>query len=851
MSFETFTKEKLRSLFASPHKHINLISKIIIAAVKDNFKNADLQQELIYQIRKSSKIRSLLAESLDSIPLEPLEPLEVIPEVDENAFAANNTNANSKNNYAKILQTLVPNAVTFVKYEPMPTKLTKAFKKNPLDHTENLLTDPQKNAPELAFILNICHYNKLKNKTIQEQLLNRLKSDQNVKEFVYPWLKLPVYLALIENPSPAIKGLCDELAKTTCRSNVQSFRAIKDLPTELINDLVLELAYYPQLTKLFPYLKQLPTITLHDAGGSIDNWSPFARVVLDKTHFKLQRHPVVTEFIEEMGKKIERPTEKTTIQTYLNKGWHFLRIQGRTILLQHQQNPNLLALKVQKKDEHVDELHRQHLTVEFLAKNHALLGLEGECTHPHGVKSVDGISNWLKTLVSQHKLDENTKQSFLNSIRAKKDAYKVYIYEADKHYFTYLHNPKLSTKEFFSSAKVALNNLIVLLQQGIVYDRIADLFHNQESGAAERVDAGRYLALVNLMRNMRRSGGGRLNAWEKAVDFPNLRMCGDERINRINTGLADEGDWHPLEAFTNPHAPLAKQFFIRAHELHGEKVSLFIVANFLAEFLLTFELIAGKRVMEQIRNNPTITETEKKFLWEETTEQLFKLYSFALSKITNLPNDVAHRLFTQSTNYQDYAEQMRYWLSGDYIADIKKNHCKPGIFGSNAQIIIDFNKIRKGTFTQEKGFSIDNKNADIGSVNSQYLLKWGEMLRYFLTTFCFPLKNTIDESQHAQQKGLHALQQGKYDEAEAHLTHAIKLNPFSVETRRHLVKVSADRIAYSPELKNNPNALQTLEKHRKDAHVAIIQRFWRERKLHQPHQLDQHSAENMMNRNKY
>jgi hypothetical protein len=108
-----------------------------------------------------------------------------------------------------------------------------------------------------------------------------------------------------------------------------------------------------------------------------------------------------------------------------------------------------------------------------------------------------------KTLTNYIPFPTNTNQ--FDSLTSDAEWVGVYIYnveEKNKHYFTYLHDPQLSETEFKQANRKIIHDLFLLLQKrGMVFDELADIFHNR-SNHHHRIDQGRYLVLISLLRQM-------------------------------------------------------------------------------------------------------------------------------------------------------------------------------------------------------------------------------------------------------------------------------------------------------------------------------------------------------------
>ncbi len=121
----------------------------------------------------------------------------------------------------------------------------------------------------------------------------------------------------------------------------------------------------------------------------------------------------------------------------------------------------------------------------------------------------------------------------------------------DDSYFHYLHEPQLNPEQFQKAREVMLHDLFVLARHGIVYTALADLFHNLEQ-IEDRADQGQYLPLIDIFRDGRRRGAGRLTGWIESVNYPNARKSGladpdTDLVDRIVEHLSESALGERLE----------------------------------------------------------------------------------------------------------------------------------------------------------------------------------------------------------------------------------------------------------------------------------------------------------------
>lgn len=513
---------------------------------------------------------------------------------------------------------------------------------------------------------------------------------------------------------------------------------LKKLPHDQIRQLLEACMYYASLAQnLLPKLNQLVKMQILDGGLSKDTWSMLADNLFAKGNVSFKKDHQSTTMLKGLEQIIH--ADENTLKpengslTFQIKGWKFLRFQGRTIIFENAEK-KLLAVKVQKKQEDTDELLRQFHTDRFFKNNASELDIKSKLPQAISVIKLDDVDEWLKSL----DCDEESKKAFLKMIADPASNPAAYVYEvdADNHgYFTYLHDANMEDEEFAAANRVAVNDLYKLLLHGFVFDRLADIFHVNKgnSHANGRPDRGRYQTLVNLVTDCFR-GNGRIDAWQLSVAFVNIRAF----------GLADLGDWRKIEELTES-SEFAKTYYEMTLEKFGEKAGDYILANLMAEYQLVLELVAGSRgfALTAQAKAQGLGEKEINEIWIKLANQMVDNCAQAVSICTGVPEDVARRFLENCINIQNYAAQMRLWMTDEYI-DCVVNESEEKlkqIYDKDTKIEIVLDMIRKGTFTKENGFAMDGKNYDLGTCNGQEPVKEGNKLFYNMIIAMHVLKD--------------------------------------------------------------------------------------------------------------
>lgn len=406
---------------------------------------------------------------------------------------------------------------------------------------------------------------------------------------------------------------------------------------------------------------------------------------------------------------------------------NFLRIQGRTLLFTDE-SEELIAVKVQKKGEPKSNLTEEFQMADYLQKHQNRLDLQSQLPRPLGQYSVKRTEILEKCISSPHY------KQFLDLIGDTKDL-EVYVYKAPVSYFTYLHDEHQSFRDFTASVKRNVHDLFVLLREGIVFSQLADIFHTH-SDEEERVDKGRYQALVQLL-SIFQSQLGRLDKWQKAVEFVNLRA----------SGIADLGDSIPITSLLTA-SEFTRKYFSElltggyhqtffdsssgtASSLYTNKRKLFgnyLYLNTIAEYLLVIQLVVGTygdKVTRKIDNSSI-----KQHMWQQLAELMFDSCAEAVTLMTGIPHSRALALLNQRAKIDNHLQQTQFWMTPDY-ADLDETEMRmqqyvlyPGEAGYevNSEVVPGI------------GLSVDGINQDLGGYNQELPLRELEKLLYATVT---------------------------------------------------------------------------------------------------------------------
>lgn len=499
--------------------------------------------------------------------------------------------------------------------------------------------------------------------------------------------------------------------------------------------------YYPSVAHELAKLNYLKKISFWDGASSQDTWWYITRSLLN--HAPAQKKysfELVNQLTNQMQIKSSSIWNEEkwvkhsfTLSDKLTEGWQFLRTQGRTILLQNK-NGDVLAIKIQKQKENASELDKEYLTTRYLREHSQELHLDCHFPQAKGIfRITHNVIEWLKPYLTQPSLE-----AFQDMVGTH-PSYTAYVYQVDHNhtdYFTYLHNPKLSDQEFATACRSAITNLCKLLGQGLVYAQLGDIFHNKEH-KDEREDKGRYIVLANLLSPLGiylsnlyyihheiLTGSGRLTNWKGAVEYPNVRGP--------LSPLADMGDWVAIRDCMY-QGEWAKKYFHDAYLQYKEKIGNYIIANILAEYLYIFFLIAGCRgyyLTEQAKEEGKDA-NDIAAIWQRVAEQVMENSVMMISSLSLITEARARTQLHIIVDVTSLARQMQFWMTDEYIPYIQNNRIPQDIYGEKTKTEVAFDRIRKGTFNPQLGFSIDGVHADLGTVNGQEPIKEANKLFYW------------------------------------------------------------------------------------------------------------------------
>lgn len=473
---------------------------------------------------------------------------------------------------------------------------------------------------------------------------------------------------------------------------------------------------------LAQYFGRLLNIQFYDRGASQDTWWRFTKALIDRAPAP---HTLKKYLSDELFK--DRPplkAEPFNLREALKNGLKFLRLQGRTIILEDNAH-NIVAIKIIKDKEPREELDKEHDAVKFLNDNKSKLKLDCYIPEQQGIFVLE--DDLLETLKA-HNSEQNMAE--LLTLIGEKKEYHAYIYRVDKEhtdYFTYLHDASLSDEQFEIACDNALKSMFCVLSCGILFHELAEIFHNNEVGNEQRKDLGRFIVLSNILSPLalcgKPKGLGRLTDWLGAIEYPNFR-------GRM-APLADLGGAVSIKACMFD-GEFAKRFFSTANQKLQQKVGNYIVANFIAEYLYILFLITGRRgvALNQEAIAKGNTKEEIDAIWFKLADQVVDHSALAVSLLTMQNRSQAKASLLSFIEIKQLARQMQFFMTREYIPYFENEKIPKDIYGKDTVVNIDMSKFRQGTFNSEVGFSINHVDPDLGPVNGQEPEKEANKLIY-------------------------------------------------------------------------------------------------------------------------
>ncbi|UCD54880.1 MAG: hypothetical protein JSV93_05025, partial [Candidatus Omnitrophota bacterium] len=215
--------------------------------------------------------------------------------------------------------------------------------------------------------------------------------------------------------------------------------------------------------------------------------------------------------------------------------------------------------------------------------------------------------------------------------------------------FSYLHEAE-DDRTFDEASEKNIHDLFVLARYAgnnpTIHPDIIELFHNFT--IPNRPDTGIYLWMVDIIRdNLGRIGAGRLNTWESATDYPNMRFSGPMDFDEM-VGL------NKLSHLTHPHS-FYMQNNLQRFSIEDRKK--FLLAHFMGNYLLAWLLNKGKQLKRTGKLDWKNLQQVQKL-----AKSIQKIYSTAYKAFTGEDDaDISNLV-----DWEMYARQVLFFMGGAY-----------------------------------------------------------------------------------------------------------------------------------------------------------------------------------------
>lgn len=456
-------------------------------------------------------------------------------------------------------------------------------------------------------------------------------------------------------------------------------------------------------------LCRMSSISLQAEGAARNSWEMYAKAQMKRLDAITNQSDLSQDLASRWQNLADLKPETKPVEWLLelNEG-KTREVLGRTHLYRDESTGKILAVKWQKVSEPVGDLFKEQATLEVVRDHQEKLKLQSQFPNPIGV----------------YKFEGELPQDYFGDTTVKTAAAEVgnelvaYIYEFPNNgYFTYLNDPKgpgdlnIEIAKAYSQARQALIvDLFILAKNGLLMTQLADIFHRSEPSRVGRDDGGRFLAMNFLLRNyslcvmepgdFEGPGSGRLHHLETAVKYPNAGY----------SGLRDIGDSELLSDFKNPEFEFNQKHFSQLLKKNPAQATAFILANFLSEYLLVYELIITERHMQSGESTLDWKDPEKV---KELENELKEGFINAMRYYSGVSQTVSRRFVENaSIDWTKAAKQLHYFHRQDemgYRPEIPEELFPKEIYGEEVPVAkdprasISSQELREGREVRHRG----------------------------------------------------------------------------------------------------------------------------------------------------
>jgi hypothetical protein len=490
-------------------------------------------------------------------------------------------------------------------------------------------------------------------------------------------------------------------------------------------------------------------IELAEERPARNSWETYALSQMKRLDGIRNQSTLSIELERKWKKSVNRKAEvkpASWLSEIEEQGWAPHKILGRTHLYKRASDGKILAIKWQKAHEDRIELFKEQTTLEVIRRNQERLGLQSEFPKPLGVYQFEG---------------ELPKGYFRNTTvetlaaGTGNDAV-AFVYEfPNEDYFTYLNDPReledtiTSRKDYYRARHALIADLFVLAKNGLIMTQLADIFHRSEESRAGRDDNGRYLTMNFLVRqgyslceekpgDFTGAGNGRLHHLEKAVKYPNAGY----------NGMRDIGDSELLSDFENPEFYFNKKHFSKLMATEPGKATAYILANFLAEYLLVYELLITERRVNGKENQLDWKDSKKV---EELANELKEGFVNAMRYYGGMSLSLSRKFIEKaSIDWTRAAKQLHFFHRNDekgYRPYYTPELMPKEIYGEDVEILPAWNKM---FWPPEHGMTSGGHTRHRGTFSGTDPVKEPEKGRVILMTHMLLLEKAKKEARKLQ-----------------------------------------------------------------------------------------------------
>ena len=349
-------------------------------------------------------------------------------------------------------------------------------------------------------------------------------------------------------------------------------------------------------------------------------------------------------------------SQEKTLSFYNKKSFgekeevELIKVLGRTVVYKNEKN-RYIALKFLKQGEAPGKLLYENRIFDFLNKlKEQGVNLKGKYPKPIFFDCNEKKERVVSVTAKQLPGTEDIIKEIEKTIRLKeeKSTYTLMAYETeDMDYFTYLDGVTDSEKAH-QSLEDNLHDLSVLAQYGLIHPDLIRLYHNELFDS--RSDYGKYIWMIDVVKpGADRLGAGRLESWERILDYNNMRVSGPADFAEIIS-------IKKLMSLENEHSRYLLNNLIRFEPKQREK---FLLSYFIGNYIFISLLNEVKRMKKdgKVSNEKEIEDIARKIY--ETVYKSF-VGEDTVSDITALVNwkRLARQIsFFMTDEYKEYSDK--------------------------------------------------------------------------------------------------------------------------------------------------------------------------------------------------